>query len=81
VIPPFDETAVEYVGFHAYRRKWRTERKHLARSDVAAAGAWEDPRTLDIYEFEDEATVLAVVTEPRKLRENRSTAVAVGARK
>lgn len=58
----------ERVGFHAYRRKWADERKHLPRTDVAAAGAWLSTRTLDIYEQPDQETLLAVVNEPRKLR-------------
>lgn len=56
-------------AFHPYRRKWRRERKHLPRADVAAAGGWLDPRTLDIYDGADDETILAVVEEPRKLRE------------
>lgn len=60
--------AEERVGLHAYRRKWATERKHLPRKDVAAAGAWLSPRTLDIYEQADQETILAVVSETKKLR-------------
>jgi integrase len=56
--------------FHPYRRAWATERKHLPRADVAAAGGWRDVRALELcYQRTDEATMLAVVTEPRKLRE------------
>lgn len=62
---------LERGAFHPYRRKWRRERKHLPRADVAAAGGWLDPRTLDIYDGADEETILAVVEEPRKLREAR----------
>lgn len=58
----------ERVGFHAYRRKWVAERKHLPRADVAAAGGWLSERTLEIYEQPDQETLLAVVSEPRKLR-------------
>ena len=32
--------------WHAYRRKWATERKHLPLKDVAAAGGWVDIETL-----------------------------------
>jgi len=32
--------------WHAYRRKWATERKHLPLKDVAAAGGWVDVETL-----------------------------------
>lgn len=56
------------VSWHAYRRKWVDERKHLADADVAAQGAWLDPRTLKIYQQPDEETLLAVAEEPRKLR-------------
>ena len=56
--------------FHPYRRKWSTERKHLPRADVAVAGGWRDVRSLELcYQQTDQATLLAVVTEPRKLRD------------
>jgi hypothetical protein len=56
--------------FHPYRRKWATERKHLPTPDVMAAGAWRDRRSLETaYQQDDAETVLAVVLEPRKLRE------------
>jgi integrase len=32
--------------WHAYRRLWATERKHLPVADVAAAGGWRGPSTL-----------------------------------
>lgn len=55
--------------FHAYRRKWATERKHLPARDVASAGQWRDLRTLETaYTHADEQTMLTVVSEPRKLR-------------
>lgn len=57
-------------GWHTFRRKWVTERKHLSLADVAAAGGWKTPRTLELaYARPDDETMLAVVTEPRKLRE------------
>lgn len=56
--------------WHAYRRKWATERKHLNPKDVAAAGGWKDVATLlEVYQHADESSVLAVMSEPRKLRE------------
>lgn len=77
-----DKADVPRLGFHAYRRKWVTERKHLPRKDVAAAGGWRSERTLDIYEQLDPQTLLAVVEEPRKLRavsgDRRSKTVADG---
>lgn len=62
-------SAAPYYGWHAYRRKWVTERKHLPRSDVAEAGGWRSVRTLELYEHTDKNTLLRVVTEPGKLRE------------
>ncbi len=56
--------------FHPYRRKWAGERKHLPLADVAAASGWKTAATLEwCYVPPDPATLLAVVTEPRKLRE------------
>lgn len=63
--------------FHPYRRKWATERKHLPTKDVAAAGGWRDPRSLqESYQQIDPETLLAVVMEPRKLRSAIATAIA-----
>ena len=64
------DPAKKLLGFHAYRRKWATERKHLPAKDVAEAGGWLDLRSLEqCYQQVDEATLLQVVSEPRKLRE------------
>jgi integrase len=61
---------LEGGDFHAYRRKWAVERKALPTADVAHAGGWRDVRSLErSYQRPDDATVLAVVTETRKLRE------------
>jgi integrase len=55
--------------FHPYRRKWASERKHLSIADVAAAGGWRDLRSLEnCYQSADDESILAVVTETRKLR-------------
>lgn len=63
------DPAKRLLGFHAYRRKWATER-HLPVKDVAEAGGWLDTRSLELcYQQADEETMLAVVSEPRKLRE------------
>ena len=55
--------------WHAYRRKWATERKHLPDVDVAEVGGW---KTLEIlktaYQQADPETMLRVVLEPAKLR-------------
>lgn len=63
---------LEHGAWHPFRRKWATERKHLPIQDVAQAGGWSpnDLRTLQtIYQVADDETLLAVVSEPRKLRE------------
>lgn len=55
--------------WHAYRRKWATERKHHPDVDVAAAGGWKTLQTLKTaYQQADPETMLRVVTEPRELR-------------
>ncbi|MFQ6045120.1 MAG: tyrosine-type recombinase/integrase [Gemmatimonadales bacterium] len=56
--------------WHPYRRKWKTERKHHPPTDVAEAGGWKDLKTmLTSYDQPDRDTLLAVMSEPRKLRE------------
>lgn len=56
--------------WHAYRRKWATERKHLPAPDVAEAGGWAGPETLqEAYQQADEETMLKVVLEGGELRE------------
>src|SRR5665213_477858 len=56
--------------WHPYRRKWATERKHHSLKDVAAAGGWKDVETLlTCYQQADAETMLAVVSEPKRLRE------------
>ena len=58
--------------WHAYRRKWATERKHLPDVDVAAAGGWEDTVSLKTaYQQSDQATMFRVVMEAGELREAR----------
>ncbi|MEX2109711.1 MAG: tyrosine-type recombinase/integrase [Gemmatimonadaceae bacterium] len=57
-------------GWHALRRKWASERKHLPLVDVAAAGGWKDTQTLvECYQHADAETMLAVMSEPRKVSE------------
>lgn len=61
---------LEGGDWHPFRRKWSIERKHLPDADVMYAGGWDDPRSLHkSYQLPDERTLLAVVTEPRKLRD------------
>ncbi len=57
-------------AWHTYRRKWGSERKHLSLVDVAAAGGWKDTQTLlTCYQQPDPETLLAVMSEPRKVME------------
>ena len=61
---------LERGGFHAYRRKWGTERKHEPIQDVAKAGGWKSLAVLQtIYQQPDSETMQRVVNEPRRLRE------------
>ena len=54
--------------WHAWRRKWATERKGMPRVDVAKAGGWKDVATLEsCYQQADEATQLQVFLEAPKL--------------
>ena len=56
--------------WHPYRRKWAMERKHLSLKDVAEAGGWKDTETLlTCYQQPDRESLLAVMSEPRKVRE------------
>lgn len=58
--------------WHAYRRKWATERKHLPLHDVAAAGGWTSTESLRVsYMHADELTMLEVVLGGGELREAR----------
>jgi len=50
--------------WHAYRRTWATQRKHLPDVDVAAAGGWKNAITLKaVYQQADPDTMLRVVME------------------
>lgn len=56
--------------WHAYRRKWATERKHLPDVDVAAAGGWKETTSLKrAYQHADSETMLSVVLGAGELRE------------
>ena len=56
--------------WHAYRRKWATERKHLPPTDVAAAGGWAGPESMQrSYQHADQATMLRVVLDAAELRD------------
>lgn len=60
--------------WHAYRRKWATERKHLPDADVAAAGGWapNSPALKVCYQQADEATMLQAVLGAGELRERKA---------
>ncbi len=59
--------------WHAYRRKWATERKHLPDTDVMQAGGWSNIESLKTaYQHADPKTMLQVMTEPIPLREAES---------
>lgn len=61
--------------WHAYRRAWATARKDLPVTDVAAAGGWKDVATLiRCYQQPDDATLLRVMSEPRKVTERAGNA-------
>ncbi|MHC4088864.1 MAG: tyrosine-type recombinase/integrase [Planctomycetota bacterium] len=50
-------------GWHAFRRGWATQRKHLPLKDVAAAGGWKDVATLqECYSHADPETTRRVAT-------------------
>jgi integrase len=56
--------------WHAYRRKFATERMQHPTKAVADAGGWRDVGTLlTCYQQTDQATMLAVMSEPRKVTE------------
>jgi len=60
--------------WHAYRRGWATARKDLPISDVAFAGGWTDATTLlRCYQQPDNATLLRVMSEPRRSLEAAAT--------
>ena len=59
--------------WHAYRRKWGSERKHLPDVDVAAAGGWKDTVSLKrAYQQADPDTILSVVLNGGELREEQA---------
>lgn len=68
---------LERGGWHAYRRQWATERRHLPPQDLMAAGGWRSVQTLQrAYQHADAATTYAVValTPPGQPSARPSTA-------
>ena len=59
--------------FHAYRRKWATERKHLPLVDVMGAGGWKDAQVYTTcYAQATEAGMLDVMSTSVKLRDRKT---------
>ena len=55
--------------WHAYRRAWATQRKHLPAVDVAKAGGWSTVQVVtQIYQQADTETTLKVVLEAAEIR-------------
>jgi integrase len=53
--------------WHAYRRSWATARKGRPLKDTAAAGGWSDTTTLLMYQQVEEAVILDIMNESRKV--------------
>lgn len=60
---------LRHALWHAYRRKWASERKHLSQIDVAEMGGWSCVETLAIYQRPDAETRQRVLTDRRPIRE------------
>jgi hypothetical protein len=59
--------------WHPYRGESATERRGHSLKEVAATGRWQDTDTLlKCYQQPDNETLLAVMSEERKLREVRA---------
>jgi integrase len=55
--------------WHPFRRKWATERKDHAVSDLAAAGGWADTEMVQVYIQVDQDSIDNVILTPtRRLR-------------
>jgi integrase len=53
---------IERGGFHAFRRAYASDRKHLPDVDVARSAGWRDPATMKrSYQQADPATTLRVI--------------------
>jgi len=60
---------LERGAWHAFRRMWACQRKHLPARDVATAGGWKDTATLQrVYEAADVETLQAVVNGARRVK-------------
>ncbi|HEY6922593.1 MAG TPA: hypothetical protein VI653_03925 [Steroidobacteraceae bacterium] len=64
---------VKGAGWHAYRRKWATERGDLPLKTLMVAGGWRDLQTLvTCYQHPSEDELLKVMAHPTKLRDRRA---------
>jgi integrase len=53
---------MERGGYHAFRRAWASERRHLPAQDVAAAAGWRSLQVMrTAYMHADAQTVYSVV--------------------
>jgi integrase len=62
-------------AWHSFRRKWATERKDHPTADLLEAGGWSRKSAavlVECYQFADPETMLAVMSEPRKVSERAS---------
>lgn len=56
---------LEHGAWHPFRRTWATVRRHHAPHDVAHAGGWANPMTMqECYQTSDDGGMLTAVTEP-----------------
>ena len=55
--------------WHAYRRKWATERKHHPLKDIASAGGWKNVNTLlTCYQQPDTETQREALARRKRYR-------------
>jgi integrase len=60
-------------AWHAFRRQWASERRHLSAADTMAAGGWRSFRVMrESYQHADADGMLSVVDGPES-RPNRQT--------
>lgn len=60
---------LERGGWHAFRRMWACQRKHLPARDVATAGGWKDVAVLQgVYEAADLEGLEAAVSGGKRVR-------------
>lgn len=62
--------------WHAYRRKWATERKDEPTADAMYAGGWSDEKTFRRYQHRDASSMERVLTPRMKLVRGRLVEIA-----